>query len=565
MNRVAWDRPETHRMLVGLTLCRARFRVSRVVRRLRSPRRLVATSLAILCFLFYLVNGVFVFSNRAPADPDRLRLWLSGGMVLYALYHAVRCAWSRKIVDLEMSGAERLWLGGGPIHRSTLAVYHLNNVVVAALLKTFLLVVLLARDAEYASLLFVGVLVSLLLLETVRLIIERGVAGMEGRGKRFARGATATVAGAVVTWILIRVASETPSGAPGWAYLINGFHAVGTLAATDSVQFFALPWLPAATLAVSESITAMTAASLGVSVALVPLSVIALVHVDRWSGRARERWERDRLRTRVDDRPSNAPRRANVRVVDRVVASALDRLPSRWSGAGALFARQVANVRRYAGTVLFSFAVPMALSLSPLATGQISQRWFFVVGGIAMCTMLLAPPALRIDFRRDLKRMLLLRSLPIRPLPMAAGQLTLPILITIAFQVATISIAWWVVRPATSQVVLWSGMLAALAVFTFALENALFLAYPHHERTEGVAMMVRAKLTFLGKVVLIAFSVAMLLSWATICGRYLSDRWATGAFVAGSLAGTWAMAIAGVAAVAWCWSRFDVAHDIPPE
>lgn len=565
MSRVAWDRPETHGMLVGLTLCRARFRVSRVVHRLRSPRRLIATSLAILCFLFYLVNGVFVFSNRAPADPDRLRLWLSGGMVLYGLYHAVRCGWSRKVVDLEMSGAERLWLGGGPIHRSTLAVYHLNNVVVAALLKTFLLLVLLARDAAYPGLLFVGVLVSLLLLETVRLIIERATAGLEGRGNRLARGATAIVAGGVATWLLLRVASQTPSGAPGWTYIINGLRSLGELAATDLIQFFALPWLPAATLAVSESITAVTAVLLAVSIALVPLSVIGLVHVDRWSGRARERWERHRLRTREDVRPVGESRNADAGVVDRAVASVLDRLPSRWSGAGALFARQVANVRRYVGTVLFSFAVPTALSLSPLVTGQIDQRWLFVVGGIAMCTMLLAPPALRIDFRRDLKRMLLLRSLPIGPLPMAAGQLTLPILITIAFQVFTISIAWWVVRPAASQVVLWTGMLAALAVFTFALENALFLAYPHHERAEGVAMMVRAKLTFLGKIVLIAFAVAMLLAWATICGRYLSDRWATGAFVAGSLAGTWGIAIAGVATVAWCWSRFDVARDTPPE
>ena len=43
-------------------------------------------------------------------------------------------------------------------------------------------------------------------------------------------------------------------------------------------------------------------------------------------------------------------------------------------------------------------------------------------------------------------------------------------------------------------------MLAALAVFTFALENALFLAYPHRQRSQGIAMVLRTKLTFLGKV-----------------------------------------------------------------
>ena len=75
---------------------------------------------------------------------------------------------------------------------------------------------------------------------------------------------------------------------------------------------------------------------------------------------------------------------------------------------------------------------------------------------------------------------------------MVAGQLTLPVFITLVFQWSTIFIAAVVTRPGWSQVILWTGVLNALAVFTFAMENALFLAYPHHERAEGIGMMIRA-------------------------------------------------------------------------
>ena len=565
MNGVAWDCPRTHLLLAGLTLRRARFRIARVLKRLRSPRRLIATTLAIAFFVLYLLNGIFVFSNRAPADPDRLRLWLSGGMVLYTLYHVVRCVWSTKVAELELSEAERLWLGGGPIRRSTLAVYHLNNIVVASLLKSLLLVVLLARDVAHPSLLLLGILVSLVLLETVRLIIERGVAGLEGKRSRLMRGMSAIVAGGIAVHLLLQVAAQTPPDSPGWLYVMNGFRAVGETAASEPIQALALPWQPAAGLAINEQFSWMTALQLVASLSLVPLGVIFLVHVDLWTGRQRERGEREQLRSGQWRARKLRPESVGSRASDQVSAWLIERLPSDWAGAGALVARQFANIRRYAGTVVFSFSIPMLLSLSPLVTGRVGQPWFFVVGGIAMCTLLLAPPALRIDFRRDLKRMLLLRSLPIKPIPMAVGQLLLPITITITFQVITIGVAAWWIGPDASQVLLWVGLLSALAVFTFALENAFFLAYPHHERTEGVAMMVRAKLTFLGKMVLIVLALGTLLLWANFCQRSLPEVWATSAFVSGALVCTWTMAIMGVAAVAWCWARFDVGQDIPPE
>jgi hypothetical protein len=161
--------------------------------------------------------------------------------------------------------------------------------------------------------------------------------------------------------------------------------------------------------------------------------------------------------------------------------------------------------------------------------------------------------------------MLLLRSLPINPASMVLGQLALPVGITWIYQCLTVVIAAAVTQPGWSQLWLWIGMLWALAVFTFAAENALFLAYPHHERSEGIAMMIRAKLTFLGKATVIAMALGLLVIWSVCCRTYLPHSLANPTFVTGAIAATWGLAGAAIVAATSCWRRFDLACDTPPE
>ncbi len=60
-----WDGIYLHWQLANLTTWRAKFRIARTLRRIRSPRRIVATSLAVLFFALYLLNGIFILSARA--------------------------------------------------------------------------------------------------------------------------------------------------------------------------------------------------------------------------------------------------------------------------------------------------------------------------------------------------------------------------------------------------------------------------------------------------------------------------------------------------------------------
>ncbi len=560
-----WDDVRTHVQLAGLTARRARFRLARAIDRIRSPRRIVATSLAILFFTLYLLNGIYILSARAPADPERLRLWLSGGMLIYAVYHCVRCSWSAAISDLELTSAEKLWLAGAPLRRSSLAVYHLGNIIVAAMLKTCLLAVVLAGDVGHLELLIVGVFTSLLLLESARLIIQRFFAGLDHTRLNVLRIAMSLIGGALILQVIARMAATTPMGSPTWMYVISMFDSLGQTAASDMVQGLSLPWIVPAQIAVTEHYWWLTIVQLAGSASLIPLSIVLLVRVDAWAAAQRLRAEQEALgndRYHRSDIARDAAHKIGVAHPLRVWLER--RLPRGCDDTLAVLSRQAISIDRYKRTIALSFVIPLLLCLSPLFTGQVVQQWFFVVGGIAMCTMLLAPPALRLDFRRDLRRMLLLRSMPVTPLSMVMGQLTLPILITCLFQWITIAVAASIVQPGTSQVIMWTGMLAALAVFTFATENALFLAFPHHQHTQGLAMMVRAKLTFMGKATVIAIAIGLLGAWAIACTR-LPSPLAAPCLVSGAILASWLAAALAIAACTLCWRRFDLSLDVPPE
>ena len=78
-------------------------------------------------------------------------------------------------------------------------------------------------------------------------------------------------------------------------------------------------------------------------------------------------------------------------------------------------------------------------------------------------------------------------------------------------------------------------------------------------------MMLRTKLTFLGKGTALVIAVCLLVLWATLCRGLLPDPYSSVLYVLGSIAATWGAAALGLAAATLCWRRFDITIDIPPE
>jgi hypothetical protein len=567
------DSLQTHQTLLQLAMDRGCFRIRRTVQRMLSPKRLIPTAIVIVYAMLYLFYGLAILMSRPPASPERIQLWLSGGMVLYAIYHAVKSAWSSDDRPLSQAPAETLWLGGAPIRRSSIVVHQITDLAMASLLKTVLLCTVLAVDVQSTLRLGLGVFAALLLLEITRLIIARFVSSLNPHKRSLVRWAVTLLAAAIVAQIIARVAAAVPTGSSTPTYIVETFRAVGKTASSGAVQWLAMPWSFASNVAVSSAWDAPAMVQWMIAIAVLPVAIKTYLSVDRYGTACQHRDETDalqRYRTLQSDAgPLHSPATPDSENLQRSLhvpwyhPAAWPR-PLGWidGDAASIAMRTTNSVIRYRGTIFFSLLLPTLLCLSPIVTGQVFDPWFFVVGGIAMCTSLIAPAALKIDFRRDLRRIVLLRSLPVSPRSMVIGQLWFPVLLTCLFQWAVIAPAAMFLKPGLLPVCLWTGMLAALAAFTFATENALFLAYPHRQNNQGIGMVMRTNLTFLGKSSLLIVAVLVLAVWATFCRQYLSGWMGDLAMFAGAQVACWGLTFAAVTAATWCWKRFDISSEL---
>ena len=580
------DRSGQLATLVTLAGARLQARGRRLIDRLHSPRQATFSVLMFGFLLLYLLAGVTVLSRREPSDPEQLKLWLSGGMVLYAIYHTVKQLWTDGREECEdpiyRNPADALWLGGGPISRRAMVLREACSVVPATLAKTGLLLVVLQRDAASPLRLAAGVLLSLLTLELLRRITSLIVGSLQPRERQLAKAVSLLVVAGMLGQIGAEVWAWTPAGSDPVEFVLSAMVAVGDLAASPGIQAVALPLQPAAHLAIGQPLSLPEATSwlvpgrfavpsnlLWLVAAAVPVVLgWSLVSIDAWVTRCRNQYERGLLRRR-DKRtaPASYGKTGRSRYGATARRTVTDRLllvlPGGWAGTLGLIGRQAHCIRRYASHILLSFAIPTVLSLSPLLTNQQFKGWVFVIGGITLSSLLLAPPALQIDFRRDLKRMELLRGLPIGPVAMCLGMLALPVLVTTLFQWTTLMVASLIVDPSWTQRIWLALVFPALATFTFAVENALFLLFPHHIHDQGIAMVLRAKVTFLWKGLVLVLVPTWLALWGVACASWLPGGWVVPVQFTGGCLTVWILAVAAVWILVRCWIRFDPRLDTP--
>lgn len=540
--------------LSTMTMQMVRTRARRSASRFLSPRRLIATLGAILFFALYVVNGILVILTRKPADPAELTLWLGGAMAVYGMFHFVRAAWQEPESRLGLSQAESLWIARAPISNIALVGYRFAGMVPSTVIKTLLIATILICDVQSPLRLVVALVISMLVLEALRMIADRWSASLSVDGRIALRTAMTAIAIAV----LVQVVARTVAAASGSVHplaLVNAFSiASGETAAGEMIQWLSLPWWPMTQFAIASSWNFTTMGDGVLSVFVAMTAVVAVIVVDRWSSWHQEWVEGDRLiaiRRGTVASHSDSPRTARPR-------KSLWRLP-KWTGIGPLLARQWIGVVRYRGTIFVSLAVPAALSLAPLMTSP-EAGLLHVAAWLAVSTFLLAPPALRIDFRRDIDRMWLLKSLPITPLAMTMGQILLPSLITIAFQLVVVALACMMSSTSFAMIALVIGGLSGFALFSFAIENALFLTFPHRPKQEGLAMMVRAKLMFLGKGLLLAIFGGVFIAWVSMCSTL---QWNLLVLVGGCITASWGIAAIAVTMTARCWRRFEMRLDSP--
>lgn len=497
-----------HPSLRKLISLRMRARLRRMLQTAFSPRRMGLTIITILLTLVWFGSAWINAVMREPYAPDKFRDGISLVLTAYFLWHVVRFSWKRPEQEMELTPAELFFLTSGPFSRRQIITYRLTTLLPSSLFKTTLVCVLLFPDLPVFPLGFLGFLSGMMFLEYVRVILETSSYGARNREYFIAR--SITFAGLVLFGFLVisGVVRNTQDGMPNQ---IEGFRdlavamwgEINELRATQSMKALEAPFTVFARLSTAPRFDLPAAGWLLAAFGMVVFAGQTALWADRYFHRRRVR----------DERLSFESEGAIDRQTFVEKQGTLFRLISipHLKGVGPVCWRQFQGVRAYPMSVLVSLLIPGVMALFPLF---VPNTTFLTVSvSVLFFSFVLLPSALKFDFRRDYDRLSSLKMLPLSSTSVVVGQILTPVILTFLFQVVVLSIAI-AVRPYWFENLLGSlSLMLPLVVFFFALDNLIFLWFPHRVNEEGFEVFLRTILTFTAKGILFGLILGVIILW----------------------------------------------------
>lgn len=535
--------------------------VRRFVDRLATPRRIVLSLVAVALAVVWLGNAAASVVLRSALDPAMLQRYLPLGLLTYALWHVVKAAYQRPEAGVEWTASEQELLCAKPLRPRDLVLYRFATIAFSAVLKASLMTLIMFPDLRLPLAGWVGAILALLLIDLWRMAVEITAWGMPDALYRKLRAGVfvclAVAAGSGVVIALNSTAGAQALDSPGGLQL--------AMLALESLARFADTAVGEVLLAVphvfaqvilAQQVEAALFARLALATGSVVLMGLIVIRLDGYFGEVVRRRERAAYGALCDLSSADADDRSSPRLA----------FVPRWGGAGVIVWRQLLGVRRYASSVLVALAVPGVLSCLPwLAHADASTTLWNVAGGLAFYSFLLLPSALRFDFRRELDRMVLLKSLPLRPTAVVFGQLFTPVMLAGVLQTLVI-VATAVAFSVTPRLAVTAiALLTAVNVLIFALDNLIYLWFPHRLNQEGIVIFLRTTLTFTAKGLLFAAALAVVVGWA-IAATWIAGRLGIAnelVFAPGLLTLFLGTSVALLALLIRAYDRFDPSQDVP--
>jgi Putative ABC exporter len=242
-----------------------------------------------------------------------------------------------------------------------------------------------------------------------------------------------------------------------------------------------------------------------------------------------------------------------------------------WGGIGPVAWRQLATVPRSRSTLVILLMLFPLVGL-PALSGRQDHTDGHVGLAVAlgaqvgMMTLFLTP-LIAFDFRGDLDRIDVLKTWPIRPVPLAIGQLLAPVLLICLVQwIALAVIAATLGRSTATEGALGTAALAIPFNFLLiGLDNLLFLLFPSRAMTPtpgDFQVMGRLLLTYVAKLMILGLAVGAA-ALIAVPAYFLLGRNLPAAVAAAWLVLA-AFALGQVPLIVLAFRRFDVARDTPP-
>jgi hypothetical protein len=483
-----------------------------IVNAFGNPRRKVLAVVAVVMGFIWLSQAIASIMLRESADPERLKLWIPLGLFVYSIWHVIKISLRKPVEPFEWTPAEQELVCAAPITRTQLIGYRMASIVSSAAVKAICFSVVMIPDLSVWVFGLLGMFLGLLMVDLIRVAFELFFHGLSKRGMAVGRcivvGGIVGVLGWALATSLLGSDSSNEIASPGALIFFQGLigKLIGLTETTVGVLFL-LPFKPAAEFILSDGISSSMLLASGLSILLVGSLSMGVFLLDRWATKRRLVFEKKAFARSLNRRASVSQKKRAAR---RLVS-----VPWKMGGFGTLAWRQLLGAYHYRMTVLVSLGIPTGLCCIPLLADHNPLMMLMnIVAGLVFYSFLLLPSALILDFRRDVDRFSVLKSLPIHPFVVTIGQLAAPVLICSAFQWVVLTIAVCIGPVIAWQAIIAAVLLLPINTLIFSIENFAFMLSPYRRNREGIDVFLRTILTFTGKGILFALGLACTLGWA---------------------------------------------------
>jgi hypothetical protein len=517
----------------------------------RNLRTVKGATLALVGFsvcLFYVLLLVLA-RTQSGVSPEKLRMFGPAGLVMYCLLNVLLSSGDRTIY---FTPAEVNFLFTGPYSRREVLGYKIVSTLLIGLPTVLLMAAFLRGYAEWFLAAFVGLILVYVFMQLFTMALSLLATSVGAR--MFTRGRRLVLAAVVVgaAALLVPSAAVEPGSSPQ--------QIVERLANVPAWQVLTRPlgWFFDAFLATNYYDLAVSAAL----ALLVDLALLAVVlGLDAYylesaaaaSARVYARIQRMRRAGLAGDAPSAGGK----------VRLSLPAFPW-WGGIGPTVWRQMTTAMRGMVRLLTIMGILVGIMGVPLLSGPHEDGEAVAkLGSVLLWLTIFLTALVPFDFRGDLERLALLKTLPVPAWRLAVGQLLTPVLL--------VTLLHWLVLaaalPFTPESGPWLAGLAAFALpfnfLLFALENLLFLLFPTRltANTPGDFQALGRSILFLAAKVLGLVIVSL---FAAMVGGLVG--WLTHSIVLGAAAAWPVVALSGAALVpliALAFRAFDVGRDMP--
>jgi hypothetical protein len=546
VNRALW-------LLIGLQLHGwVRF----FLRGLLTLRGALLGILGATCFSMWLVSVVFVNRVKAAGEPAYVPLYGPSLLLFYCVLNVMLSSGERGIY---FTPAEVNFLFPAPISRRSLLVYKIAASIVIGLPSALILAALTYGYSTSFLNAFIGMTLVVVFMQlftlALNLLAVTVGARLYARGRRLL-GVAAVLFAVVVLW---RVGHLPDSGQLfRWLKQVDSTTEWKTLTLplTWFFQAFSAP-------RIWPDLVKYTA--LGLLVNGVLLGVVFALDAQYLEAAATAS---ARLYARIQRRGTDGGGLAPPRI--RFMLP----LPSSLGGVGTLCWRQLTTALRMPGRVVMVFLLFVIVLAAMPATPPPGIAGVYapaMAGGLVVVTALFLSALLPFDFRGDVDRLALLKTLPLAPWRLALGQVLAPVLLVNLLQWFVLLVLYYSsLRPGgpvraggemgTTLVI--CGLFALpVNGLLFALENLLFLLFPTRVLANNPAdfqALGRNALIMLTKLFVLVGVFALAGMVGIMIGVFypalgLLMAWLTLAFFVAPL----------IPLIGWAFTVFDVRRDTP--